>query len=43
MYLDLERNLGTLETIKVAFKRAIELKIVTPFMIITYAKYLEEN
>jgi pre-mRNA-splicing factor SYF1 len=43
LYLDLEKNLGSFETIRAAFKRAIELKVITPFMIITYAKYLEEN
>jgi pre-mRNA-splicing factor SYF1 len=43
LYIDLERNFGTFETIKAAYKKAIEIKIVTPIMLLNYAEYLEAN
>ena len=42
-YLDLEENLGTVETCRAAYDRAMDMKIVTPQMALNYASYLEEN
>ena len=43
LYLDLEASLGTVETCKAAYERAIELKVITPGMLLNYALYMEEN
>lgn len=43
LYLDLERNLGTFETINEAYKRMLNLKVITPFLLLNYANFLEEN
>eukprot|EP01041_Mallomonas_annulata_P004566 gene4566-9076_t len=43
LYLDLEESLGTVETCRAAYDRAMDLKIVTPLMVLNYASYLEEN
>lgn len=43
LYIDLERNLGTFETIKTAYKRVTDLKVVTPFILLNYANFLEDN
>lgn len=43
LYLDLEASLGTLETCKAAYERAIELKVITPGMLLNYALYMEEH
>jgi len=43
LYLDLEMNLGTKEMVKQAFKKCIDLKVASPFMMIAYAKFLEAN
>lgn len=40
LYLDLELNFGTFETIKSAYKRAIDLKVATPITILNFANYL---
>lgn len=37
LYIDLERNFGTFKSLKAAYKRMLELKVVTPFLIINYA------
>ena len=42
-YIDLEKNLGTFETINEAYKRMLNLKVITPSVLINYASYLEEN
>lgn len=42
-YLDLEESLGTVETVKAAYDRVFELKVVTPAMVMNYASYLEEH
>lgn len=43
LYLDLERNLGSFETISEAYKRMLNLKVITPFLLLNYASFLEEN
>jgi pre-mRNA-splicing factor SYF1 len=42
-YVDLEESLGTVETTKAAYNRMIDLKIVTPQIILNFASFLEEN
>lgn len=42
LYLDLEEALGTVTTVKAAYDRALELKILTAAMALHYAEYLEE-
>ena len=43
LYLDLEESLGTIETCRAAYDRAIELKVITAQMSLNYAAYLEEH
>ncbi|XP_027201057.2 pre-mRNA-splicing factor SYF1 fand [Dermatophagoides pteronyssinus] len=43
MYADLEESFGTFESTKAVYDKIIELKIVTPQMIINYGLFLEEN
>lgn len=43
LYLDLEESLGTVETCRAAYDRAIKLKVVTAQMTLNYASYLEEH
>jgi pre-mRNA-splicing factor SYF1 len=43
LYLDLESNLGTFETLSEAYKRVINLKVVTPYMLINYTSLLEKH
>ena len=43
LYLDLEESLGTVETCRAAYDRAMDLKIITPQMVLNYASYLEER
>jgi pre-mRNA-splicing factor SYF1 len=43
LYLDLEESLGTTESVRRAYDRAISLKVATPKMILTYAELLEER
>ncbi|CAD8151307.1 unnamed protein product [Paramecium octaurelia] len=43
LYLDLERNFGNFKSLRAAYKRMVELKVVTPFIIINYAQLLEDN
>lgn len=42
LYCDLEENLGTLDTTRAAYNRAIELRVASPVMIINYAHILIE-
>jgi pre-mRNA-splicing factor SYF1 len=42
-YLDLEESLGNVGTTTAAYDRAIQLKVVTPAMILNFANYLEER
>jgi hypothetical protein len=43
LYADLEENLGTLDTTKAVYNQMIELGIVTPQIILNFAKLLEDN
>jgi pre-mRNA-splicing factor SYF1 len=43
LYLDLEESLGSIETCRAAYDRVMDLKIVSPQMILNYAAYLEER
>eukprot|EP00761_Pharyngomonas_kirbyi_P004703 gb/GECH01004708.1/.p1 GENE.gb/GECH01004708.1/~~gb/GECH01004708.1/.p1 ORF type:complete len:902 (+),score=289.33 gb/GECH01004708.1/:1-2706(+) len=43
LYADLEENFGTVMTTKAVYDRIIDLKVVTPQIILNYAQYLEEN
>ena len=43
LYIDLEKNFGNFKTLRAAYKRMVELKVVTPFVIINYAQLLEDN
>jgi pre-mRNA-splicing factor SYF1 len=37
LYLDLERNFGSFQTIRSAYKRMMEIRVITPFILINYA------
>ena len=43
LYLDLEQNLGSFETLSEAYRRVINLKVITPYMLINYTNLLEKN
>lgn len=43
MYADLEESFGTYQTCKSVYDQMIDLKIVTPQIIINYGMFLEEN
>jgi len=43
LLLDLEESLGTIQSTKDAYNRAIELKIATPHHILNFATYLSEQ
>ncbi|CAM9884687.1 unnamed protein product, partial [Laminaria digitata] len=43
LYLDLEESLGTVETAKAAYERALELKVASAQMVLNFAAFLEEN
>ncbi|CAN0043758.1 unnamed protein product, partial [Hapterophycus canaliculatus] len=43
LYLDLEESLGTVETAKAAYERALELKVASAQMVLNFASFLEEN
>jgi len=43
MYADLERSFGTYQTCKSVYDQMIDLKIVTPQIIINHGMFLEEN
>eukprot|EP00971_Amphidinium_carterae_P254308 5048453-Amphidinium_carterae.1 len=40
---DLEESLGTLESARAAYDSAIELKVASPTLVLSYAKMLEER
>lgn len=42
-YLDLEESLGSVDSCKAAYDRAMDLKIITAQMALNYAAFLEEN
>jgi len=37
LYIDLENNLGTFETQRTAYQRMLDLKVITPFVLLNYA------
>ncbi|CAK0803639.1 unnamed protein product [Prorocentrum cordatum] len=41
--IDLEESLGTTATVRAAYDAAIELKVATPSLILSYATFLEER
>ncbi len=43
LYIDMELNLGTLATIKTAYQKTIEMKIITPQLLLNYTDYLISN
>ena len=43
MYADLEESLGSMESTQAVYERMIELKVVTPQIMINYAHLLEES
>jgi len=43
LYIDMEHNFGTVDTIKAAYKRCVELKVVTPQMLLNFASFLQGN
>lgn len=43
LYIDLERNFGSFKSLRAAYRRMLELKVVTPFTVISFAALLEEN
>ncbi|KAM9948615.1 hypothetical protein ACTFIT_009813 [Dictyostelium discoideum] len=42
-YVDLEESFGTFHNTKSIYEKMIQLKVVTPQIILNFAKYLEEN
>eukprot|EP01114_Cavostelium_apophysatum_P017774 TRINITY_DN5355_c0_g1_i2.p1 TRINITY_DN5355_c0_g1~~TRINITY_DN5355_c0_g1_i2.p1 ORF type:complete len:856 (+),score=276.49 TRINITY_DN5355_c0_g1_i2:217-2784(+) len=42
-YADLEENLGTFASTQTIYEKMFELKVMTPQIIINYARFLEEN
>jgi len=43
LYIDMEHNFGTVDTIRSAYKRCIELKVITPQMLLNFASFLQEH
>ena len=43
LYLDLEQNSGSFETLSDAYRRVINLKVIIPYMLIDYTNLLEKN
>ncbi|CAN0189661.1 unnamed protein product, partial [Discosporangium mesarthrocarpum] len=43
LYLDLEESLGTVDTAKAAYERALEIKVASVQMVLNFATFLEEN
>lgn len=43
LYLDLEESLGTVESCRAAYDKVMELKVITPQMVLNYSMFLEEN
>jgi pre-mRNA-splicing factor SYF1 len=41
LYIDMEHNFGTIETIKAAYKRMMEIKVITPQILLNYAAFLQ--
>jgi len=43
LYADLEESIGTFESTCAVYEKMMELKLVTPAILLAYAQYLEEN
>ena len=43
VYLDLEESLGSVESCRAAYDRAIALRVITAQMVLSYASFLEDN
>lgn len=43
LYIDLEESLGTHERVCAAYEKVLELKLITPQMLLNYATYLQEH
>jgi pre-mRNA-splicing factor SYF1 len=43
LYADLEESLGTIDTAKSVYDRMIDLRIVTPQIILNYARFLQDH
>ena len=41
LFIDMEHNFGTVDTIKAAYKRTLELKVITPQMLLNFTNYLQ--
>lgn len=42
-YVDLEESIGTFDSAKSAYERMIDLRVITPKILLNYASFLEEN
>lgn len=43
MYADIEESVGTLESTKAVYEQMVDLKVVTPQIMLNYAQFMEEN
>ncbi len=43
LYLDLEESLGTFDTTKAAYERAMQIRVASPQNVINFASFLEEH
>lgn len=43
LYIDLEQNLGTNQTIKAAYQKMLDQKVITPLILINYIEFLEKH
>ncbi|EGR27125.1 tpr repeat protein [Ichthyophthirius multifiliis] len=41
LYIDLEKSFGTFDTLKLAYQKMLDLKIITPFVLLNYAQLLQ--
>lgn len=43
LYIDLEQNLGTNQTIRAAYQKMLDQKVITPLVLINYIEFLETH
>ena len=43
LYVDMENLFGTLDTTKAAYQKMIDLKVITPQILLNYAQYLQSR
>ena len=43
LYLDLEETFGSTDSCRAAYEKALDLKVITPQMVLNYAAFLEER